>query len=102
MTKVLVLYKQADLDWEGYRRYWRETHGPMVATIPGLRRYVQSHIPEQGALPCDGVAELWFDDFAAVQQAQASPEFQAAVGDLANFADTTRSGMTVVDEVRIT
>jgi uncharacterized protein (TIGR02118 family) len=49
-----------------FQRYWLEVHGPMLAKLPFVRRYVQSHpLPQgyrKGELPFDGLVELWFDE----------------------------------------
>jgi uncharacterized protein (TIGR02118 family) len=49
----------------------------------------------------DGMAELWFDDLAAVLEARRSPEWKAATADEANFVDPTRSGYFISEERRI-
>jgi len=101
MTKVLVmLHKQDGQSWDEFQRYWREEHGPIAARIPGLRKYIQNHATDRGNVPY-AVAELYFDSPEALQAALASPEGKAALGDLGNFVDGERTGMAVVDEVRI-
>ena len=72
MVKVMVfLTKRADMSRDEFRRYWRETHGPLGAAMPGVRKYVQNHATADGT-PFDGVAEMWFDDMAAMAAAFAS------------------------------
>jgi uncharacterized protein (TIGR02118 family) len=101
VTKVLVmLHKRTDQSWDEFQRYWRETHGPIAARIPGLRSYVQNHANDRGNVPY-AVAELYFDSPEALQEALATPAGQAALGDLGNFVDGERTGMTVVEEARI-
>jgi uncharacterized protein (TIGR02118 family) len=101
MTKVLVmLHKQDGQSWDDFQHYWQEEHGPIAARIPGLRRYIQNHATDRGNVPY-AVAELYFDSPEALQEALATPEGQAAIGDLGNFVDGEKTGMTVVDEVRI-
>ena len=98
MTKVLgLLHKRDGLSWEEYGRYWREVHRPLAMALPGLRRYVENHGPQAGALPY-GIAELYFDNPASFQAALSSPQGEAALADLANFVDIERTGMTVVSE----
>jgi uncharacterized protein (TIGR02118 family) len=98
MTKVLVmLHKQDGQSWDDFQRYWQEEHGPIAARIPGLRRYIQNHATDRGY----AVAELSFDSPEALQEALATPEGQAAIEDLGNFVDGEKTGMAVVDEVRI-
>jgi uncharacterized protein (TIGR02118 family) len=89
---VYCITRRPKLSVEEFQRYWRETHGPVTARIPGLRRYVQSHVlPElyqRERLPrYDGVAELWYDDLAAWEAARVSPEHRATIEDERNFID---------------
>ncbi len=52
--------------------------------------------------PCfDGMAELWFDDLAALQAARRSPEWSASTRDEANFVDETRTALFVTQEREI-
>ena len=105
MTKVIfVVHKRPDMDRDEFRRYWRDVHGPLAAKIPGLRKYVQNHgLPDSasGALPCDGIAELWFDSPEAMKAAFASPEGIATTADIPNFLDPDRVGEMVVDEIAV-
>ena len=105
MTKVIyVLHRRPDMDLGEFRRYWREVHGPIAAKIPGLRKYVQNHAvpdPASGDLPCDGIAELWFDSPEAMQAGFASPEGVATTADIPNFLDRDRIGEMVVEEVTV-
>ena len=105
MTKVIfVVHKRPDMDWDEFRRYWRDVHGPLAARIPGIRKYVQNYAvpdPASGDLPCDGIAEVWFDSPEALQAALDSPEGAATMADIPNFLDPDRVGMMVVDEVAV-
>jgi uncharacterized protein (TIGR02118 family) len=47
------------------------------------------------------MAELWFDDLAAVLEARQSPEWEASTADEANFVDPTRSAYFVSEERQI-
>jgi uncharacterized protein (TIGR02118 family) len=63
--------------------YWRGVHGPLAASAPGPRRYVQSAVLpstyEQGEPRFDGVAQIWFDDGAALQTLVESKLFRESV-----------------------
>ncbi len=93
MVKLIyVITRRPGMPVDEFQRYWRETHGPMAARIPGVRRYVQCHtLPElygRDTPPAyDGAAELWFDDMDALRAALRSPELAAAVEDERNFID---------------
>ena len=105
MTKVIfVVHKRPDMDRDEFRRYWRDVHGPLAARIPGLRKCVQNHsLPDSasGDLPCDGIAELWFDSPEAMRAGFASPEGAATTADIQNFLDPDRVGEMVVEEVSV-
>jgi uncharacterized protein (TIGR02118 family) len=65
--------------------HWSEVHGPLVAKLPGLRRYTQNHAFleafARGGMTHDGWSELWFDDYAAFRRAVDSPEWRAMEAD---------------------
>jgi len=92
LLKIVTLMKRRpDLSVEAFQAHWRERHGPLLAGIPGLRRYVQSHPLVQGyrkgELLFDGISEAWFDDEASYSAAKSSERFKAADRDLERFAD---------------
>ncbi|MDD2319374.1 MAG: EthD family reductase [Geobacteraceae bacterium] len=98
---VFFLHKHPDLSEEAFRKYWRNTHGPLVAKVPGLCRYVLGNqVPVALPFPplCDGLAELWFKSVDSMQNALLSPEGQAATADAANCFDMARTSMMVVEE----
>jgi uncharacterized protein (TIGR02118 family) len=75
---------------DDFQRYWREVHGPLGASIPMVRRYVQSHtrrsIYDSGKTPVyDGVAVTWFDDTRAMRESATTPEYARVRADEANF-----------------
>ncbi len=104
MVKLIyVITRKPGMTVEEFQRYWRETHGPIAARIPGVRRYVQCHtLPElyggdqQPAY--DGAAELWFDDLESMRLAFRSPEVEAARENERHFIDHTRSAVIVTEE----
>ena len=99
---VYCISKKSGLSDEEFFRYWENIHGPIGARIPGLRKFVQSrrlivpgdrHNPEY-----DGMAELWFDDTAALLTARESPEWNASSEDEVNFIDRDRVAYFVSEE----
>ena len=80
-------------------KHWVETHAPLAHKVPGLRRYVQNHIAgertrddiEATAVEIDGIAELWFDDQAALETASRTPEMKALHADGALFIGRIKS-----------
>jgi uncharacterized protein (TIGR02118 family) len=85
--------RKATLDDAEFHRYWREVHGPIVSRIPGLERYLQSHLIPGTGVACgyDGAAEAWVKDHAALEAIQQSAEYlQGALADEPNFIDMKR------------
>lgn len=102
-TVTFVLHEKDGLDRAEALRYWRETHGPIVAAVPGVQRYVQQHAvaAPEGEPPFLGVASLTFADQDAFGAAASSPEFGAALADVANFADPERLPTAFTEDVVI-
>jgi len=99
---VYCITKKAGLSDDQFVHYWRTIHGPLGARIPGLRRLVQSQrvsvSGDRRAADYDGVAELWFDDIAALLRARQSPEWKAASDDEANFIEGGKVAYLVTQE----
>ena len=96
---VCPLWRRPDLTHEQFVRHWVDIHAPLAHAVPGVRRYVQNHIAGERTradipateVAIDGVAELWFDDQAAMEAAARSPEMKALHADGARFIGRIRS-----------
>jgi len=85
MVKVTVLYDHPK-DAAAFEKYYTETHVPKYGLkIPNVIK-IDANKAVGEAPPYYRTADLWFKDLATVQAALASPEGQAAVGDLEVFA----------------
>ena len=84
-----LVTKRPDMDRAEFDRYWAQVHGPLAATIPTIRRYVQAHLSpgtrEAGTAPYDGLAITWFDDVAAMRAGAATEAYARTRADEANF-----------------
>ena len=108
MIKTIGLLTRKD-GWTHaqFMKHWVEVHAPLAHAVPCLRRYVQNHITGERtradipatAVEIDGVAELWFDDQAALEAAGRTPEMKALHADGALFIGRIRS--YVVEEKTI-
>ncbi len=94
MIKSLsLLTRRPEISHEEFVRHWIEVHAPLAHAVPGVRRYVQNHIIGERTRPdiattevvVDGIAELWFDDRAAMDRSNASPEAKRLHADGALF-----------------
>ena len=103
MIKILSLLVRKDgMTHEQFMKHWVEIHGPLALKVPGLRRYVQSHIRDQRrradipwiGIDVDGIAETWYDDADAMARAVATPEMKALHADGALFIGRIQSFVT--------
>ncbi|MGH4017994.1 MAG: EthD family reductase [Pseudonocardiaceae bacterium] len=88
MVKLVVLYGQPTSSGD-FEAYYGESHDPLVDKIPGLRRkeYARATGAPGGGEPAYyRIAELYFDNRQDLEAGTGSPEGQAAVQDLGNFA----------------
>jgi|HubBroStandDraft_4_1064222.scaffolds.fasta_scaffold76183_2 uncharacterized protein (TIGR02118 family) len=84
MAKLVVMYS-APKDAAAFDKHYFETHVPIAKTIPGLRKYEVNKGPimtPAGPSAFHLIATLHFDDVAAIQNAFASPQGQAAAADV--------------------
>lgn len=100
---MVVLYKRPGMSSEEFRRHLTEVHGSLARKLPGLRKYVQNYtrVDPKRKPGWDAIVELYFDDWAAMEAAWASPEGAASDADLPAFADLTRTTWSVVDEITV-
>jgi uncharacterized protein (TIGR02118 family) len=99
IKSIGLLTRKAELTHEQFVRHWIEIHAPLAHALPGVRRYVQNHIIEERTradipateVAIDGVAELWYDDRAAMDRANASPEAKRLHDDGALFIGRIKS-----------
>jgi uncharacterized protein (TIGR02118 family) len=103
-----LLTRKRGMTREQFMKHWVEVHAPLALAVPGLRRYVQSHIIEERKRPdipatdveVDGIAELWYDDRDSLARALASPEGKALYADGALFIGSIKT-FTVEEKVII-
>jgi uncharacterized protein (TIGR02118 family) len=101
MIQLTVLYGQPH-DSAAFDRHYQQTHAALAQKIPGLKGYVTNKpaaLNPQELSPYYLIADLYFENMAALQAALQSPESQAAAGDLQNFA--TGGATLVVGEVQV-
>lgn len=88
MIKLTVLYGQPK-DPAAFEEYYATTHHDLVSKVKGIRRLELAKAVgggDGGEPPYYRIAELYFDDMEQMQGALSSPEGQATVNDIVNFA----------------
>jgi len=88
MVKLIVQYGHPE-DTEAFESYYSETHLPIAAKIQGINKVEVTKFigtPDGGKPSQYRMAELYFDSIEELQKQMGSPEGQAAVNDIPNFA----------------
>ena len=103
MVKVLTFIKRkAGMPVDEFQQYWRARHPDAVTKLPGIRRYVQSHVLPtayaKGEPVHDGIAEVWANDTDALRAMTKSPFHPALIADEERFIDRSKMGFIVTDE----
>jgi uncharacterized protein (TIGR02118 family) len=107
MVKAFSFFKRrAGMPVEEFQRYWRGRHPDVVTKLPGIRRYVQSHTRpaayQRGEPVYDGIAEVWFEDTAAMHALRGTAAVAAVQADEARFIDRSTMGLILTDDHVIT
>ncbi len=98
---IVVLYRRSDFTRAQVLAYLRAVHGPMAERLPGLVADRQNHVIDDAtrAHPgWDAVVELWWNSREEMEAAWRTPEGRSATGDLAAFADQSRTSWSIVEE----
>jgi uncharacterized protein (TIGR02118 family) len=88
MIKLTLLYGHL-VDPQDFERYYAEKHLPLAQKMQGITRLELTRFgPEPDGSEPDyyRMAELYFQHEAQLQTTLGSPEGQAAIDDLSNFA----------------
>jgi uncharacterized protein (TIGR02118 family) len=99
IKSIALLTRKETLSHEAFVKHWVEIHAPLAHAVPGLLRYVQNHIEAEPTRPdipttavaVDGIAELWYEDRAQMERANASPEARRLHQDGALFIGRIKS-----------
>lgn len=115
---TFLLRRRPELSADEFHSYWREQHGPLVASYAetlGIRRYVQLHTLDSGTggaiaasrgcepTDWDGVALISFDSEAAIVEAATATEAGRAAAtalfeDEQRFLDLERCELFLSDD----
>jgi len=90
MIKRMGFVKRKEgMTLKAFHDYWLTVHAPLASKAPGIRQYIVSTtIVGEGLTytpAYDGLAEFWYDDLAALEAAESSPEWQMTRADSPNF-----------------
>lgn len=100
---IEIVHRKQGMSVEDYQRHWREVHGPLGATIPAVRRYIQNH-PRMSAYAngrqpvCDGYAMVWFRSMADMRSSPETDEYRRTMEDEPNFIDHGKLDFVITKE----
>lgn len=87
MYKLIAVYSKPE-NVEAFEKHYREIHLPLASKMPGLKKCELSWVKGSpgGEARYHLLAEMYFEDKAALKAAMMSPEGAAAAKDLMGFA----------------
>ncbi len=88
MYKLTVLYGHPK-DTEIFENYYKDKHLPLAASMEGVTKLELTKLigtPDGQKADYYRIAELYFNSIEQMQETMSSPEGQATVDDLSNFA----------------
>lgn len=88
MHKITVLYGHPT-DTAAFEEYYKNKHLPLAATMEGVAKLELTKLlgtPDGQQAAYYRMAELYFSSPEQMQETMSSPEGQATVDDLSNFA----------------
>jgi uncharacterized protein (TIGR02118 family) len=99
---VIFFRRRPGMSPEAFQEHWRTRHAPLIARLPGIRRYVQN-APLAAAYagtepPFDAIAESSFDDTQAMKALAHTPDYAAVLADEPNFIDAASMGSIITEE----
>lgn len=95
-VKMTVVYTQPE-DAEAFDKHYMDVHAPLVQRLPGLQRVELARVsggPMGSPSPYHWIADLYFEDEGALNQALGSPEGAETAADFGKIAPSG-SFMTV-------
>ncbi|KRW97038.1 EthD domain-containing protein [Paracoccus sp. MKU1] len=110
MKKVVLCKRRSDLSREAYSAHWRDSHGPLLESIPSYRDYTdgyaQNHYlsagPVGGDLPFDGISDIRQKDASGAKSFSHTLEYRThVVPDEAAFIDRDRTLVFAGDEHQV-
>jgi uncharacterized protein (TIGR02118 family) len=83
---------------EAFEQHYTEAHLPLAASIPGVRKVVATRTSDSlgGEAALHRITELWFDDRAAMEAAESSPEGEATIKDAVEIQEHFGAQLTSV------
>lgn len=103
LKHIELLTRRQGMTRQEFMSYWRDSHGPLAAAIPGVRRYHQLPTTDltnsPGSASFDGMAILWFDSVDAMRGGTQHPAFRMTREDMPRLVNPNGTFSVLVQEV---
>lgn len=110
MVKLICFLKRKpDMSADEFHTYWRDRHGPLVASTKSGQhavRYEQNHRASEpqdhlGAADFDGVTIQWFESVADFEASVREDDYADIAADLARFLDVDKLVWMLTDDAEV-
>ncbi len=105
---ICFLRRKSGMSAEEFHRYWREHHGPLVASTKSGQyaiRYEQNHRAagqdHLGTSDYDGVTIQWFESVEAFEASIKEPDYADIAADLGKFLDVDNLVWMLSDDAEV-
>lgn len=95
---IFALNRKDGIAHEEFQRHWQEEHASIACDLPKLSRYTLAFPIQPEDADYDGVAELYYDDEADLQESLNSEVFMDVMEDVPNFADPNETLQILAEE----
>lgn len=100
---IEILNRLPRLSVDRFQDHWEKVHGPLGASIPNVRRYIQNHARLSAYMggrepECDGYAMVWFNSMADMRSSPDSAAYKETIADEGNFIDGKRLDFVIAKE----
>lgn len=100
---IEIVHRLKRLSVDRFQDHWQNIHGPLGASIPNVRRYIQNHARLSAYMggrepDCDGFAMVWFNSMDDMRTSPESTAYKATIADEPNFIDGDRLDFVITRE----
>ena len=105
MIKVFAfIAKRRDISEQQFHAHWREPHGRLTQAVGQIQRYIQNHaiggageLSGLAAMRYQGIATIWVEEPATLDEIFANPAFLPVKQDEANFLEQEHLAWLICD-----
>ena len=105
MVRLTCFLKRREgMSPEDFQTYWRDHHGPLVASTRSathVRRYEQHPVVPGPGVDWDGITEQWFDSVEEFHASLREDDYRVIDADIKEFLDVDKLAFVITGEPRV-